>query len=348
MAPAPQPALPLRPTTVVGSHALPSWLWLAREAMAAGRFGTTDVTETLEDATRTAIADQVEAGVDIVSDGEMRRVNFILGFFERFRGIEKTDAPRKMGAPHWDSSDPFLVKERITAPEGLGTIADFELARRATTLPMKATCPGPLTLAIPLWRGEVYKTKEALLEDLVPIVNAELKGLVAAGADFIQIDEPIFAMRHGEGKPLVDLFNRTVEGVDAKIALHICFGNLNNKTFAAPRTYAHLYPHVLDAHAQQLVFEYGNREMGELALWKEFPSEMELGFGCIDVKAFRSEEPEDVAVRIRKALEYVAPEKLYINPDCGFWDTPRWVCKKKLAAMVEGTRIVRRELQGSD
>ncbi len=336
----------LLPTTVIGSHALPSWLWLAREAMSEGRFGHTDIEETLEDATLTAIRDQVEAGVDIVSDGEMRRVNFIVGFYGRLRGIEAMEPPRKMGAPHWDTEEPYRVVERITAPEGLGVVGDFRLARQATRHPMKATCPGPITLSIPLRRGGVYGSHEAMVEDLVPIVNAELKGLVEAGADFIQIDEPNFAMRQGEAKPWIEIFNATVKGVKAKIALHVCFGNLNNKPFAAPRTYAHLFPAILEARAEQIVLEFANREMSEIDLCRALAGAKELGLGVIDVKAFRVEAPGDVATRIRRALEVMPPEQLVVNPDCGFWDTPRWICKRKLRSMVEGTRIVRQELTG--
>ena len=332
----------LLPTTVIGSHALPSWLWLSREAMAQGRFGPVDVEETLEDATRIAIQDQLEAGVDIISDGEMRRVNFIIGFYSHLRGIVTEAPPRRMGAPHWDTETPFRVSAPLTAPEGLGVIADFKLARAASSAPMKATCPGPITLSIPLRRGSVYATHQEMIDDLVPIVNRELKGLVAAGADFIQIDEPNMAMREADARPWIETFNRTVEGVQAKIALHICFGNLNNKPFAAPRTYRHLFPYVNEAQADQLVLEFANREMGELALLAGYGKE--VGLGVIDVKAFRVEPAEVVAERIRAALAFVPAERLVINPDCGFWDTPRWICKRKLRAMVEGARLVRESL----
>ncbi|MBI3991836.1 MAG: cobalamin-independent methionine synthase II family protein [Candidatus Lambdaproteobacteria bacterium] len=332
----------LLPTTVIGSHALPSWLWLSREAMAQGRFGQVDVEETLEDATRIAIQDQLDAGVDVISDGEMRRVNFIVGFYGHLRGIATEAPPRRMGAPHWDTETPFQVTEPLTAPEGLGVIADFRMARAATGAPMKATCPGPITLSIPLRRGSVYATQQTLIDDLVPIVNRELKGLVEAGADFIQIDEPNMAMRESDARPWIETFNRTVEGVKAKIALHICFGNLNNKPFAAPRTYRHLFPHVNEARADQLVLEFANREMGEIALLAGYGKE--VGLGVIDVKAFRVEPPEVVAERIRTALHHVPAERLWINPDCGFWDTPRWICKRKLRAMVEGARLVRERL----
>ncbi|HKI97723.1 MAG TPA: cobalamin-independent methionine synthase II family protein [bacterium] len=337
----------LLPTTVIGSHALPAWVWLAREALAAGRMGQIDVEETLEDATRIAIQDQLEAGVDIISDGEMRRVNFIIGFYNRLKGIEAMEAPRRLGAPHWDTEQPFLVREPLTCPEGLGVVQDFKLARQLTRVPMKATCPGPITLSTPLRRGDVYPSQEAMVEALVPIVNHELKALEEAGADFIQIDEPNFAMRRGDAKPWIAVFNEAVKGIKAKIALHICFGNLNNKPFAAPRTYRHLFPHILEANAQQIVLEFANREMGEAELCADLAQIKEVGFGVVDVKAFRIESPDDVAGRIRQALQYVPAEKLVINPDCGFWDTPRWVCRGKLKAMVEGTRIVRHELADS-
>lgn len=336
----------LLPTTVIGSYALPSWLWLAREAIASGRYGPTDIAETLEDATRIAMQDQTEAGVDIISDGEMRRVNFIIGFYEHLRGLEVLPPSRKIGAPHWDTESAFRVLEPLTAPHGLGTIEDFRLARRTTSMPMKATCPGPGTLAIPIRRGAAYASREALLSDLAGIVNAELKGLVEAGADYIQIDEPHSAMRGDDPRPWIEVFNAAVEGVQAKIALHICFGNLNSKPFAAPRSYAHLFPHILEARWEQLVLEFANREMAEIDLWQRFPNDKELGLGVIDVKAFRVESPDTVAARIRRALEYVPAEQLAINPDCGFWDTPRWIARQKLHAMVAGTHIVRRELQG--
>jgi methionine synthase II (cobalamin-independent) len=255
---------PVLPTSVIGSHALPSWLWLAREAMVAGRYGARDIAETLEDATRIAIADQTEAGVDLISDGEMRRVNFILGFYEHIEDLETLPPARRMGAPHWDTQTPFRAVERLSAPHGLGLVDDFRLARSLTDKPLKATCPGPVTLSVPIRRGEVYATREAMLADLVGIVNNELKGLVAAGADFIQIDEPNYVMRSDHPQAWLELFNAVVEGVQAKIALHICFGNLNNKPFAAPRSYAHLFPHILQARAAPLALEFANREMAEI------------------------------------------------------------------------------------
>jgi len=338
----------LLPTTVIGSHALPSWLCHARGAMSRGEFGPADVEETLRDATRIAIDDQVTAGVDIVSDGEMRRVNFIVGFYDKLEGLETLPAPRRMGVPHWDTETPFLAVHKLKAPEGLGIVQDFASAREMTDRPMKATCPGPLTLSIPIRRGKAYKSRDTLVADLIRIVNDELKGLVAAGADFIQLDEPNYAMfERADPQHLVEVFNAAVKGVQAKVALHVCFGNLNGRAFSAPRSYERLFPHILKAKCSQLVFEYASREMSEIELFAKYDTDKELGLGVIDVKAFRAESPQEVAARIHKALHHMEPDKVYVNPDCGFWATPRWVCRRKLQAMVEGARLVREELEGA-
>ena len=131
----------------------------------------------------------------------------------------------------------------------------------------------------------------------------------------------------------------------AKIAVHICFGNLYGRSFAAVRDFRNVYPALRDLAASQIVLEYANRGLDDLRLWREFPTDKELGAGVIDVKAFRAETPTEVAERIRRLLEYVAPDKLWLNPDCGFWETPRWLVRQKLGALVEGARIVRKELE---
>src|SRR5687768_3098610 len=189
--------LPMLPTSVVGSHGLPGWVWLAREAMEAGRMGAIDVRELMEDATQVALLDQERAGVDVVSTGEMMRVRFIIGFYDHITGIRALPAPRQLGQPLWDTNTPFEVTEKIAAPGGLGIVEEFKLARTLTHKPLKATVPGPYTLLVPLKLGGGYRDKETLLADLVGIVNAECKALVVAGATFIQIDEPHHGMYAG-------------------------------------------------------------------------------------------------------------------------------------------------------
>jgi 5-methyltetrahydropteroyltriglutamate--homocysteine methyltransferase len=336
----------LLPTSVVGSHGLPGWVWLAREAMEAGRLGALDVRELMEDATQAALLDQERAGVDVLTTGEMMRVRFIIGFYDRITGIRPLPAARKLGQPLWDTNTPFEVTESISAPAGLGIVEEFQLARALTSKRLKATVPGPYTLLVPLKLAGGYKDKATLLADLVGIVNAECRALVEAGADFIQIDEPHLGMYAGSAARFEQGVNQAVEGVEAKIAVHVCFGNLYGRPFSAVRDFRNLYPALCDLRASQVVLEYANRGMDDLRLWREFPTDKELGAGVIDVKAFKAESAADVAERIRAVLKHVPAEKLWLNPDCGFWETPRWVVKQKLAALVEGTRIVRKELGG--
>ena len=206
--------------------------------------------------------------------------------------------------------------------------------------------PGPYTLLVPLRLGGAYRDKDTLLADLVAIVNAECRALVEAGADFIQVDEPHHGMYAGSVHDVTRGINQAVAGVEAKIAVHVCFGNLYGRPFSAVRDYRNLFPVVGGLAASQVVLEFANRGLDEPACWREWPDHLELGAGVIDVKAFKAETAEDVAERIRALLRCVPAERLWLNPDCGFWETPRWVVKHKLAALVQGARIVRRELAG--
>src|SRR5713101_6735744 len=334
----------LLPTSVVGSHGLPGWVWLAREAMEAGRLGALDMRELMEDATQAALLDQERAGVDVVSTGEMMRVRFIIGFYDRIAGIRPLPAPRQLGQPLWDTNTPFEVTEPISAPGGLGIVEEFKLARALTAKPLKATVPGPYTLLVPLKLGGGYKDKDTLLADLVGIVNAECRALVEAGADFIQIDEPHSGMYPGSAPRFDQGVNLAVEGIEAKIAVHVCFGNLYGRPFSAVRDYRNLFPVLGDLKASQVVLEFANRGLEDAARFKDWPHHLELGAGVIDVKAFKAETAEDVAERIRALLACVPADTLWLNPDCGFWETPRWIVKQKLAALVGGAQIVHSEL----
>lgn len=338
--------LPLLPTSVIGSYAWPAWLHVALWAAQRGELGPEDMRETQDDAVDMALRDQEDAGVDIVSDGEMRRAGFFTAAFYGFlTGLRELPPQRRIGVAGHDQRESYEAVEPITAPGGLGLLAEYHYVRQRTTRPIKMPCPGPFTLAGRIKPGAVYKTRWDVAEALVPIINAELKALVAAGCTFIQIDEPSIAVHPDAPHAFVELFNATVAGVNAKIGLHLCFGNYVGRP-TAKRTYRPLFPHILNACADQYALEFANRELAEIDLWREFPSEKELAAGLVDVKNYYIETPEDVAERIRVALRYVAPEKLTIVPDCGFSQTARWAARAKLKAMVEGTRIVRRELAG--
>jgi 5-methyltetrahydropteroyltriglutamate--homocysteine methyltransferase len=338
--------LPLLPTSVIGSYAWPAWLHTALEAAQRGEYGPDDMREAQDDAVDLALRDQEDAGVDIVSDGEMRRAGFFTAaFYGHLTGLNELPPRRKIGVQGHDQRESYEAVAPLAAPDGLGLLAEYHYVRKRTSRPIKMPCAGAYTLAGRIKPGAVYKDRMEVAHALAAIVNAELKALVAAGADFIQLDEPSYAVHPDAPREFVELFNATVAGVQAKIGLHLCFGNFVGRP-VAKRSYRPLFPHILDVRADQLALEFANRELVELELWREFPSDMELAAGLIDVKNYYVETPADVAERIRAALRYVAPDKLSVTPDCGFSQTARWAARSKLQAMVEGAAIVRRELAG--
>jgi 5-methyltetrahydropteroyltriglutamate--homocysteine methyltransferase len=341
-------SLPLLVTSVVGSYSIPSWLTVALEQIRQGRFGRFDIRETLDDAVTVAMDDQVRAGVDVIADGEMRRQDFIMSFYDRLAGLKPTEPARKIGVPFYDRMTVYITVDRITAPTGLGIVEEFRFARARTDRPLKVTCPGPLTLTTSLKIAAPYKDPLEAVEDIGKTVRTELELLVDSGADFIQIDEPAFhPLFAREPKEVVALFNRTVDGLRAKVAMHICFGNLYGRP-RTRRTYAPILPHIQDLKADQLVLEFANRELAELDLWRKFGGDKELAAGLIDIKSFHPDAPEEVAERIRITLQRTGapPQRLWIVPDCGFCFVPRWLAFAKMKAMVDGARIVRRELGG--
>jgi 5-methyltetrahydropteroyltriglutamate--homocysteine methyltransferase len=338
--------LPLIPTSVIGSYAWPSWLHLALKAAQNGDIGEEDMLETQNDAVDTALRDQEDAGVDIVTDGEMRRVGFFTAeFYSHISGLSEVGQKRKSGVAGHDQREKYQAIEALNSPHGLGLLEEYNYVKMRTHRPIKMPIPGPFTLAGRIQPGGIYKDRMDVSYALAEIINRELKTLVAAGVTFIQIDEPSYAVHSSTPAEFVKLFNQTVAGVNAKIGVHLCFGNFVGRP-VAKRTYRPLFPHILDMNAHQFALEFANRELSELGLWKEFSSDKELAAGLVDVKNYYVETAEDVAERIRETLKFVPAEKLTVTPDCGFSQTARWAARIKLKAMVEGTKIVRRELAG--
>jgi len=179
------------------------------------------------------------------------------------------------------------------------------------------------------------------------IINTELRALVDEGVDFIQLDEPSYAVHPDSPAEFVELFNRTVDGVDARIGLHLCFGNFVGRP-VAHRTYRPLFPHILDARVDELAMEFANREMAEIELLADVAAAGKtVAAGLVDVKNYFIETPELVADRVRRVLEFVEPQQLVVTPDCGFSQTARWAAREKLVSMVRGVALVRGELQGA-
>ena len=334
------------PTSVVGSYARPAWFWTAQEAAQRGELGPDDIKEVMDDAVDMALRDQEEAGIDVVSDGEMRRTGFFTeSFYGRLTGLKPLAPSRRKGPAGHDQQHRFEVVEPITAPTGLGIVAEFEYARARTTHLLRVTVPGPFTLSGRLMTSSIYRRREDAAWAFVPIVNAELKALAAAGAKLIQIDEPSPAI-HPESKAgFAELFNAAVEGVETGLAAHLCFGNFAGRPLGK-RSYAQVLDQMMQFKVDQLVLEFANRELAELPLCREISGARSLAVGLVDVKSYYIETTEDVAERIQKVLEYVPAEKLTIVPDCGFSQTARWAARAKLRAMVAGANLVRSRLSG--
>jgi len=337
--------LPLIPATVVGSHGKPGWWYAAVKAAEAGEFGPADLEEMFDDAADTAIRDMERAGLDIITDGEVRRLDgYVDSYYAIIKGIQALPVKRKAGPWDYDQQTRYEAVGRIeTPPGGLGIVKEFEYLKAHTTRRTKATCAGPLTFGSRIHPGKVYKGVVDVAERFAEVINAELKGLVAAGADFIQIDEP--ARGNVSGEEMARLFNLATDGVKAKLGFHVCFGNRFGRS-RFNRTYRPYFPGLLKARADQFVLEFAGRELSELDLWGQYGDGRELGAGVIDVKGFHPETPEDVAERIRRVLKVSKPEKLYVNPDCGFGWSPRYMCNQKIRALAAGAALVRKELGG--
>jgi len=338
-----QRQLPLFPTTVIGSYAYPSWLWTALEEMRQGKYGESDINETLGDAVKMAIRDQEEAGIDIVNDGEMRRWYVFQSWYKRLSGLEPLEPLRKVGFYGHDSTPRYRSIDRLGASRGLGIVEEFLYLKAHTQKTIKVTCTGPVTMTMPIELGSIYKDRIELAAEVAHVINAELKALAGAGANFIQIDEPSYALLPGSMSEWVNLFNEAVAGVKAKIALHICFGSVGGRP-GGKRSYRWMLPQILDARADQFVLEFASRELKELELCREFAQRGEVGAGLVDVKSLYVENPEEIAERLRAVLAFVEPEKLYVNPDCGLFHLPRQVAFRKMQNLVAGTRIVRQEI----
>jgi 5-methyltetrahydropteroyltriglutamate--homocysteine methyltransferase len=333
-------------TSVVGSHARPSWFVSGIAAAERGEFGPVDLEEMLDDAVDLALRDQEEAGVDIVSDGEMRRAGFFTAeFYRHVTGVVALPPDRRLGAGAHDQQHRFAVIEPIAAPDGLGVVAEYRYAVSRTTRPLKVTLPGPYTLSgrLSYGPGEVYRERTAAAEAFVPILRAELEGLVAAGADFIQIDEPSPAIHPGAPADFSALFNAAVEPIvgRARLGAHLCFGNYLGRPLAR-RTYRPVLDAMLGFRVDELVLEFANREMAEVGILGEIVAAgRHVGAGVIDVKNSYVETADDVAERIDTVLAAGVPaEELTLVPDCGFSQTPRAATRAKLRAMVAGRDLV--------
>jgi 5-methyltetrahydropteroyltriglutamate--homocysteine methyltransferase len=340
----------LLPTTVVGSYSVPEWLERLKTEYYQRRISAQHMSEIHEVAIKAAVKDQELAGIDIVSDGELRRDNDVDYFLARIPGV---NIPQRAKTDYFDYYDaevtrplPELPGEPGAGSTGLALADDFRFTRQLTNQPIKFSFTGPFSLSRRI-RDEAYSEPGDLVRALARRLNAEARELAAAGADLLQIDEPFLAGYPEQVELAIEAVNIVTDGVNATWALHVCYGN----RYARPSWEGHydfLFPAVKAARVDQVVLEFARKGLDDLRLIRQHGWDKWLGLGVIDVKNPEVEAAELVASRIRRALEYVPADRLMINPDCGLRHLAPDVARQKLRAMVAGVVLVRAELPGGE
>jgi 5-methyltetrahydropteroyltriglutamate--homocysteine methyltransferase len=340
----------LFPTTLVGSYPQPDWL-IDRERL-AGRFpprvrarelwrvAEAHLAEAQDDATLVAIKAQEDAGLDIITDGEIRRESYSNRFATALEGIDLDNPGMALDRSGHPNPVPRVVgKIRRRHPVGL---RDLEFLRRHTQRRVKVTVPGPFTMAQQAQIDHYGGSRELAAMDYASAVNEEIRDLFNAGADVVQIDEPYMQARPEEARAFgVAALNRALENITGATAVHICFG------YAAiihvrPSGYSFL-PELSECRCTQVSIETAQSGL-DCAVLEGLPGK-KIILGVIDLASQTIESPELVASRIRRALPYVSPANLLIAPDCGMKYLPREIVFGKLQAMVAGARMVRAQLQ---
>ena len=338
----------LFPTTLVGSFPQPEWL--IDRAKLAGRFPPRVRAKELwripeaflaaaqEDATILAIKAQEDAGLDIITDGEIRRESYSNRFATALEGVD-IDNP---GIALDRSGHPNPVP-RIVGPirrKHPVEVDDLKFLKRHTRRIVKMTVPGPFTMSQQA-QNEFYPSEEAAAMDYAIAVNEEIRDLFAAGADIVQVDEPYMQARPEKARQYgLEALNRALDGALGTTAVHICFG------YAAiihqrPSGYSFL-PELAGCACQQISVETAQSNLDCAVLAKLAGKKIMVG--CIDLADMTVETPQSVVERIKRALPHVAKENIILAPDCGMKYLPREVADAKLRAMVEGARLLRAEL----
>ena len=339
----------LLPTTVVGSYPQPDWL-VDRELLGSKmvpRVRAKDVwrvpepflEQAQDDATLLAIRDMERAGIDIITDGEMRRESYSNRFATALDGVDNDNPGEVIGR----TGQPTVVP-RVVGPirrRGAVEVRDIEFLRRNTDRAAKITLPGPYTMAQQA-KNEFYADDEEMAMAFAAVVNEELKDLKRAGADVIQLDEPWLQGRpEGAYRYGVKAINRALEGVEGPTIVHLCFGYAA-MVHEKPSGYSFL-PQLADCTADQISIEAAQPKI-DLGVLKDLSGKSIL-LGVLSLGDKGVETPETVAERIRAGLKYVAPDKLIPAPDCGMKYLSREAAFGKLKALADGAAIVRRELQ---
>jgi 5-methyltetrahydropteroyltriglutamate--homocysteine methyltransferase len=340
--------LPLLPTSLVGSYAQPDWL-LDRSKLAkrfpprvrAGELWRIDpqyLEEAQDDATRLAILDQERAGLDIITDGEIRRESYSNRFATELDGVDLDNPGTALDRSGHPNPVPRIVGK--IHRRGPVEVRDLKFLKSQTSKPVKMTVPGPFTMSQQA-QNDFYHDEEEMALDYAAAVNAEIKDLFAAGADVVQIDEPYMQARPDKARKFgVAALNRALEGVTGTTAVHICFG------YAAiiherPEGYSFL-PEFAGTTVKQISIETAQSNL-DTAILKTLPDKTII-LGVLDLSTHEIETPEIVASRIARALPYVDVKRIVVAPDCGLKYLPRAVAFGKMKAMADGARLVRQTL----
>jgi 5-methyltetrahydropteroyltriglutamate--homocysteine methyltransferase len=381
---------PLFPVSVVGSWTRPPWLVQALRRRQAGEISAEEFNRVADDAVLAAIKYQEDAGVDILTDGEVRRDNFYSFVVEKIAGMKLMKVSelldymkdragfeeilRALDVPAFAIKSPIAV-EKINARSGL-TLDELEFLQEHTARQTKIPLPGPYLLTRSSWfeglSDKAYPTREELARDVVKILRDEILALKAKGVDFIQLDEPSLTQvvfgdeaeqtfmcaalgsRRDPTEELefaVRLMNETVDGISGvKFGVHICRGNWSRKEdVLLTGNYGPLLPYLMRMHIDQLVLEMATPRAGELEVFKEYRNEKELGLGVVNPRTDDVEDPAAIVRNVKRVLQFFDPDKITLNPDCGFGtfaercvNTPE-VAYRKLKAIGEAAKLLRRE-----
>ena len=337
----------LFPTTLVGSYPQPNWL-IDRDKLAARfpprvrarelwRIPQQYLAEAQNDATLLAIAAQEAVGLDIITDGEIRRESYSNRFATALEGIDIDNPGSALDRSGHPNPVPRIVgKIRRRHPV---EIEDLKFLGSHTKKPVKITVPGPFTMAQQA-QNDFYASDEEAAMDYAEAVNEEIRDLFTAGADVVQIDEPYMQARPEKARMYgLNALSRAVEGIHQPLAVHICFG------YAAiihqrPSGYSFL-PELAGLPIQQISIETAQSNL-DTAILQQLPGK-KIMVGCIDLSRMDVEAPDEVVARVRSALKYVKAEDVILAPDCGMKYLPRDVAFGKLKSMVEAAGMLRRE-----
>jgi 5-methyltetrahydropteroyltriglutamate--homocysteine methyltransferase len=341
----------LLPTTLVGSYPQPEWLidraGLSKRfpprvrARELWRIPEPLLAEAQDDATILAIKAQEDAGLDIVTDGEIRRESYSNRFATALDGVDLDNPGMALDRSGHPNPVPRITGKirRRHAVE----VEDLKFLRRHTTRKIKITVPGPYTMSQQA-QNDFYPSGHEAAMDYAAAVNEEIRDLFAAGADVVQIDEPYMQARPDNARRYgLEALNRALMGITGTTCVHLCFG------YAAiiherPSGYSFL-PELAGCSCTQISIETAQSNL-DCSVLSALPGKQIL-LGVVDLSDMAVEAPETVAARIRRALPYVPAENIIVATDCGMKYLPRAVADGKMRAMVEGAAIVRRELAGS-